>query len=75
MVAYPKAREMLDYDQLPASLRAVVRSAPFDVSVSDMLGNTAVMRRLAELGEAAPAWLSEQLLRTYRTKIAAPAFI
>lgn len=71
MPDYPKSREMAAYDRLPTEVRHVLQTAPFNVSAADMVMNQAVQDRLAKLGADAPAWLSEQLLLTYRNKILA----
>ncbi|QJA43061.1 hypothetical protein [Phaeobacter phage MD18] len=71
MPDYSKAQEMSAYDSLDPELRQVLQSAPFSVSAADMLNNCAVMQALKDRGADAPAWLSEQLLLTYRSKILA----
>lgn len=71
MPDYPIQLEMSYYDRLTPELRKVIRDAPFDVSVADILNNSAVMREIERRGDQAPKWLEEQLLLTYRRKISA----
>ena len=71
MPDYTKVQEMAAYDSFPEALRKVIREAPFDVSVSDMQNNRAVMDELDRRGADAPQWLAEQLQLAYRRKIAA----
>ncbi|QGH74931.1 hypothetical protein MAL1_00185 [Bacteriophage DSS3_MAL1] len=71
MPDYSKAQEMSAYDSLDPGLRSVLQAAPFNVSAADMANNNAVMQALRDRGADAPAWLSEQLWLTYRTKISA----
>lgn len=68
-LAFGKSEEFLAYESLPPDLRAVVREAPFDVSVSNILANAAVMREIVLRGPDAGEWLREQFNRVYREKI------
>lgn len=68
---YSAAQEMEALDLFPFEIRRVISEAPFDVSAASMRANAAVMRKLQEEGSNAPNWLTEQLLLTYRRKIAA----
>lgn len=68
---YTLSAEFAAYEKLPAEIREVIREAPFALSAADMRQNRAVMNKLEELGPDGPAWLAEQLMLTYRTKILA----
>jgi hypothetical protein len=65
LIPFSKHEEMLVYDELPPDIREVLREAPFDVSVCDMLTNSAVVQALERNG---PEWLREQLVVVYRRK-------
>lgn len=65
-VPYTQRQEMAVYDELPPEIREVIREAPFDVSVCDMLDNSAVVKALEQNG---PDWLREQLVAVYRRKL------
>lgn len=71
MPDYSKRQEMDAYDAMPPELRDVMKDAPFSVSAADMRANSAVMAALESKGASGPAWLSEQLILTYRQKILA----
>jgi hypothetical protein len=63
--------EWAAFDSLPPEMREVIRTAPFEVSVAEMMWNRAVVRALEQQGANAPTWLSEQLSLTYRKKFTA----
>lgn len=68
-LAFDKSEEFLAYESLPPDLRAVVREAPFDVSVCNFIANSAVMAEIRARGPNAGDWLREQFNRVYREKI------
>lgn len=71
MPDYPVTLEMASYDRLTPELRHVIREAPFNVSVADMMNNPLVMHEIRDRGEGASEWLEAQLLLAYRRNISA----
>ena len=68
-VNHSKAAEFAAYDTLHPEERRVLREAPFDVSVVDLLRFERAMERRRSMAPTQFAdWLEDQLLQAYRRK-------